>query len=549
MLPQKLRFALAILFGSLLALSQVSIVQAESTVGRCIDILKEPMAGPATIEALGVNLEYAAVLNSLTVPELKNLLSKNPTFHLDICGNGFYAEAMMAPQKSPMPAPGLNMPGVTTTNTTLKLNGVTTNYGSVFRLHSNPGSKKTIYLDFNGEKIENTAWNKNFNGGRSWVAPGFSQDSDFANFSNGELDIIQSIWQRVAEDYSPFDIDVTTEAPPVGNLERTNAADDVFGTRALISNDTVIFNSCKCSGLAYVGAFDEIGNLHDINQPAWIFTQGLGDNPKYIAEAVTHEVGHTLGLSHDGTNAVSYYPGIAGWAPIMGVGFYQPVTQWSKGDYIDATNMEDDVAVIRSHGVNLRSDEDDNSEKSARIITESNSHGGVITLLDDVDYFSFTPASSSDFTIIASTATLSPNLDISVSIYRLGEVSSKRSYNPPLDVSSTDIADGLSAKFTQRLEAGITYIVTISGTAPISNSNVYSSYGSLGTYRLGVIKGGNTSAVALSTQPAADSSLPSKLVLPTQNNSKPAALELPTFSQLSLHSKLRYFLSRSIILD
>jgi hypothetical protein len=136
-----------------------------------------------------------------------------------------------------------------------------------------------------------------------------------------------------------------------------------------------------------------------------------------------------------------------------------------------------------------------------------------------------------------------------VSIYRLGEVSSKRTFNPPLNVSSTDIADGLSAKITQRLEAGITYILTISGTVPNSNSNVYSSYGSLGTYRLGVIKGGNTSAVALSTQPAADSSLPSKLVLPTQNNSKPVALELPTFSQMRLHSKLRYFLSRSIILD
>jgi hypothetical protein len=545
MLPQRLRFALAILFGSLLALGQIPIVEAEPTVGRCLPVLERPMAGSQTIDALGINLSYAANLNSLSVPGLTNLLGDNPTFHLDICGNGFYAEAMMAPQRNPMPAIGLNMPSGTPSDTTLKLNGIVTNYDSVFRLHSNPGSKKTIYLDFNGEKIENTAWNKNFNKGITWVAPGFSQDTDFENFSKSELDIIQSIWQRVAEDYSPFDIDVTTEEPPVGNLERTDQADDVYGTRALISNDTVIFNACKCSGLAYVGAFNEIGNLHDINQPAWIFTQGLGDNPKYIAEAVTHEVGHTLGLSHDGTSAVSYYPGINGWAPIMGVGFYQPVTQWSNGDYVNATNMEDDLAVIRSHGVNLRNDEDENTEKSARKITENKSIGGVITSFGDVDYFSFTSPSTSEYTFIASTATLSPNLDISASIYRLGDGTSKVTFNPPLDVSSTDIAEGLSVKFSQKLESGFTYIVTVSGTLTSSNPTVYSSYGSLGTYRLTAVKGGKGSTLSVSSQPIMDNSLPSKLVLPIQSYSTLAALELPVFTQGRFESKLRYFIARS----
>ena len=33
------------------------------------------------------------------------------------------------------------------------------------------------------------------------------------SFSNAEQDTIQSVWQRVAEDYSVFDIDVTTEEP------------------------------------------------------------------------------------------------------------------------------------------------------------------------------------------------------------------------------------------------------------------------------------------------------------------------------------------------
>jgi serralysin len=47
---------------------------------------------------------------------------------------------------------------------------------------------------------------------------------------------------------------------------------------------------------------------------------------KYTAEAISHEVGHTLGLSHDGriTPSEGYYAGHGsgdtGWAPIMGVG-------------------------------------------------------------------------------------------------------------------------------------------------------------------------------------------------------------------------------------
>lgn len=541
MLPQRLRFALAIFFGPLLIISQMTSVQAEPAAGRCLTIFSQPVSGEEAITALGANGGYVASLNSLTLAELNSLLIQNPTFHLDICGNGFYADSMMVPGRSAMPAIGAFLPSTLPTSSAVKANSRAADYNSVFRLHSNPGSSKTIYLDFDGERIENTAWNKNFNAGAAWTAPGFSQDADFANFSHSELEVIQSVWQRVAEDYAPFDIDVTTENPPTGSLERTNAADQIYGTRALISNDTVIFNSCKCSGLAYVGAFDSIGNLHDVNQPAWIFTQGLGDNPKYLAEAVTHEVGHTLGLSHDGTNSISYYPGQNGWAPIMGVGFYQPVTQWSKGDYLQASNNEDDLAVVRSHGVELRADEDDNSEKSARALAQNQSLGGVISSASDKDYFSFTPAATSEFIVEASTATLSPNLDVTVMIYRAGNQATARSFNTPLVISSTDIADGLSVRFSQTLQAGTKYIVVVDGGGVSTPSIPYSSYGSIGTYKIGITKGGAAQLAPVVTQAAvSDNTLPSKLVLPSQTNTSPLALELPSLRKklLWLESKI-----------
>ena len=40
--------------------------------------------------------------------------------------------------------------------------------------------------------------------------------------------------------------------------------------------------------------------------------------------------------------------GHAGWAPIMGVGYYQNISHWSKGEYAYANNTEDDTAIISS---------------------------------------------------------------------------------------------------------------------------------------------------------------------------------------------------------
>jgi len=529
MLPQKLRLGLAIFLIGSISTYNLPLLQAEPTSVGCMSILNEPSAGAGTITALGANIGYAAQLNSLSVSELTQTLTNNPTFHLDMCGYGFYAESMIVPQSSPLPAEDLYLPGSIATKSTLKTNNINTDYKSVLKLHSNPGSKKTIFLDFDGEKIENTTWNKNFNNGATWTASGFSQDLDFSKFSESELDVIQSVWQRVSEDFSPFDVDVTTELPATGVLERTNASDKIFGTRALISNDTVIFNKCKCSGLAYVGVFDSIGSLHEVNQPAWIFTQGVGDNAKFIAEAVTHEVGHTLGLSHDGSKVVLYFPGINGWAPIMGVGFYQPLTQWSKGEYVDANNVEDDLTIIAAHGLAIRADEDDNSEKTARIIKENQGLGGVIATSTDSDYFSFTAPLNSKFTFEANTATLSPDLDINMSIYPAGKPLQKTIVNPSLVVSSTDIVDGLSAKVSISLLSGVTYIIVIDGTSAPNIALPYTSYGSIGTYKLTITKG--VSAVDPNSNTVApdpnNASLPDKLVLPQKTGSGAAPLELP----------------------
>jgi hypothetical protein len=74
-----------------------------------------------------------------------------------------------------------------------------------FMMHSRPASNNIIYLDFDGYTTTSaSAW------GSGIVTPPYSTDSDPA-FSTLERQHIVTMWRRVAEDFSPFNVDVTTE--------------------------------------------------------------------------------------------------------------------------------------------------------------------------------------------------------------------------------------------------------------------------------------------------------------------------------------------------
>ncbi|MEB3272159.1 MAG: hypothetical protein VKJ85_00095, partial [Prochlorothrix sp.] len=130
--------------------------------------------------------------------------------------------------------------------------------------------------------------------------------------------------------------------------------------------------------------------------PTFVFSENLtSSNEKSVAEAISHEVGHTLGLSHDGRTAAGedYYTGHNGWAPIMGAGYYQDLTQWSKGEYDDASNREDDLSIITTrNGFGYRTDDVGDTRATAKILGlwgTSVSDAGIIERNTDADFFSF----------------------------------------------------------------------------------------------------------------------------------------------------------------
>lgn len=217
-----------------------------------------------------------------------------------------------------------------------------------FTLHSRPEATRKILLDFDGQLVDNPNWN----GGAPIDAAPYSRgDQHDESFSASDLIEIEKIWARVAEDFAVWDVDVTTEDPGTQGLARNGSGDVEYGVRVVITPTYEWYSTQRFGGVAYLNTFDRFEDL-----PAWVFSGNLGNgNAKSVAEAVSHEVGHTLGLSHDGvtttdaggnTTTSAYYSGHGNWAPIMGVSYYKDVTQWAKGEYPGATTTQDDLAII-----------------------------------------------------------------------------------------------------------------------------------------------------------------------------------------------------------
>jgi hypothetical protein len=455
---------------------------AVGTSGRAADpdgkgrLLSTSTHGRAAIAALGDDLDVAASRSELSVADLRDVLAGDSSAWVNPAGQLYYVEPTLD---------SADVPKASTTRDRSK-GSMPYRANRTFSLHSKPGSDHTIYLDFDGQRVAGSIWNDNSALPDAFY-PGWSTDADRSTFNASERATIQSIWQRVAEDYAPFDVDVTTDDPGADALTRSSWSDQIFGTRALFTQSTTARNAvCQgtCGGVAYVGTFDGVSSTPNYMQPAWIFPQGLGPNyDKFMAEAATHEVGHTLGLAHDGTSTQGYYAGQGSWAPIMGVGYGEPITQWSRGEYAEANNSEDDYAVMRSHGLPSRADEAGSTPATAAPLL-GRSVSGFVTDPGDKDVYAVDRTCRTPFTASARPAPTSPDLDIKLTV--LDESGDVVATDDPASGGSGDVATGLSAGTGSTSGRG-TFFLEVDGVGhghPMTTG--YTDYGSVGRYTLSV---------------------------------------------------------------
>lgn len=256
------------------------------------------------------------------------------------------------------------------------------------QLNSYPSAAAVVFLDFDGHTTTGTSWNYN--------GPIFSEASTLNNTQKTE------IFNRVSEDYRPFNINITTDSA------KYLSAPSNKRIRVVLSISSSWYGSA--GGVAFLNSFS-----WGDNTPCFVFTALLGNNVKNISEATSHEAGHTLGLRHQANYDVNcnklsdYHYGIGsgeiGWAPIMGVGYYQNFTLWHNGQTsTGCSNYQNDLSVISDIANGFRTDDHNNTASAATIASFSGNLftiNGVIETSGDQDLIKFNQPESGHFKLDA----------------------------------------------------------------------------------------------------------------------------------------------------
>jgi hypothetical protein len=330
-------------------------------------------------------------------------------------------------------------------------------------LSSYPSASAVIFLDFDGHTVEGTIWN--------------SSGPIACGASNLNSTQITEVYNRIAEDYRPFNINVTTDSTKYWSAPTRQRMRVIFTTSSSWYG--------SAGGVAYTNSF-----TWGDNTPCFVFTALLNYSAKNVSEAASHEAGHTLGLRHQANydgNCVKtsdYHQGTGSgeiaWAPIMGVGYYRNFTVWHNGPNPNGcNNTQSDLDIITSaaNGFGFRVDDHADDIATATVTTFTNNKfnvDGVVSKTADKDVFRFIVGVNSRFQLDGvpynvGAGNTGSDLDMQVELLNSSE-QILGTYNP---------GTALHSILDTTLSAG-TYYLRIDG-----KGNMYASeYGSLGSYSL-----------------------------------------------------------------
>ena len=337
---------------------------------------------------------------------------------------------------------------------------------------SNPGAPNTIYLDFNGflgsfryEELVQLIFYSTVERSVTASFTTFDMDGSGLTLSQQERQAIELIWAIVAEDYSPFDVNVTTVPPD----NSTSNLQVVIGT---IGNANPWFENSLGFG-GYNSFNNDFPNIVFVAADRILSRNGDVD---FIGISASHEAGHAFGLRHssvvernaDGTCSVirEYNPGNSEISPIMGNGSGNR-TLWANDDswrpQLGGTKQfyerKDDIYKLR-YVLGERQTEPENLSQQGNSVTGS----GVISYPGQHDYWWFeTCAGDVSFDVTVPQGI--NNLDVKVQITdQWGNV--KIDWVAP--------SDSFNATIRGRLNAGY-YRLVIKGNG---------LYGDVGQYKI-----------------------------------------------------------------
>lgn len=349
-------------------------------------------------------------------------------------------------------------------------------------INTRPGARGVVYLDFDGENVIDPFW---YRGELIEARPTILTREN-----------INEIVARVVEDYAPFDLTFTTDK------SLYDGAGPGRRMRVIVTPTTLAnpFGE-RVEGIAYTHSWSRAGELavpgntgagvFESDIPAWAFDTSR--SAKIVAEVISHELGHTFGLSHDGQTkdgvTVECYPGserdvgsAVGWAPIMGKPYSRPLSQWSKGEYRGANNTEDDLAIIAraANGFGLVGASPSESRPLPILCTQGTFEvSGVLRSAQSAHLFHFQTLGGTFAVLAGPVSPQFANVDVSVDLLDSGGSVLARS----------DLQGSLGAALSGTLRAG-SYALRVMATGSSDPSaegyeGGYSSYASLGEFKLG----------------------------------------------------------------
>ena len=114
----------------------------------------------------------------------------------------------------------------------------------------------------------------------TWDCDAWSTDTDRTTFSVSEQNEIRRMWERIAEDYAPFNVNVTTDVA----FDSVNYTGDKNKVGWALITPTTDKAGVRCphygyGGVAYVNTFGRT-DYFSRYQPAWVTPMGTANTAR-----------------------------------------------------------------------------------------------------------------------------------------------------------------------------------------------------------------------------------------------------------------------------